>query len=319
MANSAFFKSARVYRLTGPVPAVITAPNGAEDTLWERRFSPLEGSMVAQSFGWVPVDTDVLEGGPLAYFPSDDNDAFMVRLRVESRVLPSAVIKKELAERAHQVAEQQGYAVGRRQMRDLRETVIDDLMPKAFTTYAHIRALVDPENKLLFIEATSDSKCDVMISFLIRTFDGLGIGPLRMNTAPTAAMNEWLLGEEPDGFTIDNDGAKFGDSPAHGGVVSYKNVDAVEQAKWNIRDSRNCTQLAMTWTDRISFTLDSKFTLRSITPLDTYSEGAERSEDKEEQFQSEAFIFATDIVQLIIDLIEAMGGTDDGDDPAAGL
>jgi len=109
---------------------------------------------------------------------------FLICLGFEHRLLPSAVVKQEADERAEELAEQQGYKLGRKQMKELREQVTQELLPRAFTRRRRMFAWIDPVNGWLVVDAGSQSKAEDMLEQLRQTLDSLPLTLLRTEQSP---------------------------------------------------------------------------------------------------------------------------------------
>ena len=109
------------------------------------------GSQDMESRGWLsPVGSDVLVhavGGQ-----------WLIALGFEHRLLPAAVVRQEADERAVEIAENQGFRLGRKQMKELREQVATELMPRAFTRRSTLRAWIDPVGGWLVVDASSPAR-----------------------------------------------------------------------------------------------------------------------------------------------------------------
>jgi recombination associated protein RdgC len=155
-----WFKNLQVYRL--PANWDMSAER-LEEQLAKKPFHPC-GSQDMESRGWLsPLGNEVLVhavGGQ-----------WLVCLGFEHRLLPSAVVKQEADERAEELAEQQGYKLGRKQLKELREQVTQELMPRAFTRRRRMFAWIDPINGWLVVDAASQSKAEDMLEQLRHTLD----------------------------------------------------------------------------------------------------------------------------------------------------
>jgi len=128
-----YFKNAQVYRLAKGWSMSLEA---LAEQLGKKVFHPC-GSQDMESRGWVsPNKTEarvVSVGGQ-----------WLVALGFEHRMLPSAVIKQETEERAEAMAEQQGYKLGKKQLKELKEAIMQELLPRAFTKRSTMYAWIDP-------------------------------------------------------------------------------------------------------------------------------------------------------------------------------
>src|SRR5690606_11468422 len=108
--------------------------------------------------------------------------------------------------KAQEIEEQQGYKPGRKQMREIKEAVTDELLPRAFSLWRDTRVWINPARQLLVIDAASSAKCDEVMQLLNKSLDRLGARGLQTKESPSAVMTGWLADDAgPDGFTIDQD------------------------------------------------------------------------------------------------------------------
>ncbi len=185
------------------------------------------------------------------------------------KLLPASVVNQVAKSRAQEAEERQGYKPGRKQMKDIKEAVTDELIPKAFSIFRDTRVWIDPVNRWLLIDTTSAAKAEEVLALLSKSIDSFPLQPVQVPQSPAAAMTCWLAADEaPAGFTIDQDTElrATGDSRA---AIRYvrQSIEAAEVRK-HIDEGKQCTRLAMTWRDRISFVLTEALTLKRIAPLD---------------------------------------------------
>lgn len=258
-------------------------------------------SVQSQSIGWVPA----LEEGALAHVVGGQ---ILLTLRVEKKLLPASVVNQVAKARAQEAEERQGYKPGRKQMREIKEAVTDELIPKAFSIFRDTRVWIDPVNHWLLIDTTSTAKAEEVIGVLSKSIDPFPLQVLQVPQSPAAAMTAWLAADEaPAGFSIDQDTElrATGDSRA---AIRYvrQSIEAAEVRK-HIEDGKQCTRLAMTWADRISFVLTETLALKRLTPLDVLKEGEGDAGDAAERFDSDFTMMAGELARLLADLVGALG------------
>jgi recombination associated protein RdgC len=77
----------------------------------------------------------------------------------------------------------------------------------------------------------------------------------------------------------------------------------------HITGGKQCTRLALTWANRVSFVLTESFTIKRISPVDVVSEGSEAApQNDEERFDADTIMMTGELAGLIDDLIEGLGG-----------
>ncbi len=280
---------------------------------WSLAVDELDAALAAQAFlpctsqqpasqGWVAPAND----GRLAYA---SNRQILLKLRTEKKLLPSSVINQVARERAAEIAEQQGFRCGRKQVKEIKEQVSDELLPRAFSLQSDTGVWIDTVNGWLVIDAASSARAEDAIKLLLKAIDKLPLSTLRTQRSPVASMTDWLLSDEPPhGFTIDQDLELR--SNAHGNATVRYVRHAVEpdEVRRHITQGKQCTRAALTWRDKVSFVLTESLALKRVAPLDVLKEGVEVSVGEEERFESDFQLMAGELAQMLDDLIAALGG-----------
>ena len=91
-------------------------------------------------------------------------------------------------------------------MKELKERVADELLPRAFSIRSNVWTWIDPVNGWLVVDAASPGKADEVIKLLLKAVDRMPLESLRVQKSPVAVMTAWLeMDEAPAGFTVDQD------------------------------------------------------------------------------------------------------------------
>ncbi|MGV8893163.1 MAG: recombination-associated protein RdgC [Burkholderiaceae bacterium] len=294
-----WFKNLQLYRLTLPVNLTSENLNLA---LAKLAFGP-STSMDLQNQGWAsPRDNDLLV--------HTVNGQFLIMLGTEKKLLPASVINQFCKAKAAELEEQQGFKPGRKQMRDLKEQVTDELLPRAFSIRRDTWAWIDPVNGWLVVDAASPTKADELLKPLLKVVNDIKLYSLRVVQSPVAAMTSWLVADEaPVGFTIDQDTElrSAGEDKAAVRYVSHT-IDP-EDVRRHIAAGKQCTRLALTWADRISFVLTESMAIKRVTALDVIKENSDsKMQNDEERFDSDFALMTGELNRMLSDLVAAMGG-----------
>ncbi|MDR0702384.1 MAG: recombination-associated protein RdgC [Azoarcus sp.] len=292
-----WFRNLQLYRLPGGWDI---APAELEARLMARPLQPC-GAQDMVSNGWVsPRGDDALL--------RTVGRQWLIALGVESRLLPAAVVRQEADERAAELAEQQGYKLGRKQMRDLCEQVTQELLPRAFTRRRRIHAWIDPVGGWLGIDASSQARAEEALEHLRKTFDHFPLALLRTAHSPASAMADWLAGEAPANFTIDQD-CELRSASEEKATVRYAHhpLDGGE-IKDHLTAGKMPTKLALTFHDRVSFVLTDKLELKRLDFLDVVREELGSEDDAEALFDAEFALMTGELAHLVPALLEALGG-----------
>ena len=259
------------------------------------------------SRGWVSPRRD----GALVY---SQGRQWMIALSVEQRLLPSSVVNDEVRERAELIEAQQGYAPGRKQLKELRERVTEELMPRAFTRRRTTYVWLDPQAGWFCVNAGSPAKAEEVIEHLRHCLDDFPLTMLHTQISPQSAMADWLAGgDAPGAFTIDRDCElkAVGEEKAAVRYVRHPlDGDGISgEIKAHLASGKLPTKLALTWDDRISFVLGEKLEIKRLAFLDLLKEEAEKSaEHADEQFDADFALMTGELARFLPQLVEALGG-----------
>jgi len=293
-----WFKNLTVFRLPKNYAITVEALHAF---LTRMQFSDC-GSSDDCSSGFVPP----VEKGLLAHCV---NHQFLLKFMTAKKLLPSSVVNQVLKARADELEEQQGFYPGRKALKDLKERITDELLPRAFTVQSSVSVWIDPVNGWLVMDTTSSTKADDIIKHLLKSIDTFPIESLRSKTAPQTAMTDWLAGNEaPKGFTIDQDA----DLRAHTedkATVRYlrQSIDP-DDVQRHIAAGKHCTKLAMTWDDRISFILTDSLVIKRIKPLDILAESKQDVKDDQERFDADFLLMTAELNKMLDDIVYSLGG-----------
>lgn len=293
-----WFKNLLVYRLA---PDIQIKSDDLEAKLRENTLQPC-GSFEMESRGWVsPRASD-------RYLHSLERQ-WLIQYGANQKLLPGAVVTQVAKERAAKLAEKQEHPVGRKQMRDIRERVLEELMPKALSRRRTLSAWIDPVNGWLVVDTAAAKKADELLESLIATDVVIGVKPLETKQSPSAQMTLWLSsGTVPAPFTIDQD-LELRASGESRATVRYVNHPLEgREIREHITAGKVATRLALTWKNRISFVLTEQMQIKRVAFLDMLKEEtANQAEDAEEQFDIDFALMTGELAALLTDLVKALG------------
>ncbi|MBB5610373.1 recombination associated protein RdgC [Janthinobacterium sp. S3M3] len=301
-----FFKNLQIYRI--PARWAMTAAV-LEQALAPQQFTPAT-SMDLVRQGWAAPRG---AGAPLVHAVGGQ---FLLQLKTEKKLLPSTVVNQVAAARALEMEEAQGFAPGKKAMKELKERVTDELLPRAFAILSTTAVWIDPVNGWLVVDAASPAKADEVIKLLLKSVDKLPLESLRVMRSPVGAMTEWLQADEsPSGFTVDQDAIMRATGESKAQVAYKRHTLEADDIRRHIAAGKQCTRLAMTWSDKISFVLDESLAIKSVKALDILRECA-IGEAADERFDSDFTLMTGELAKMLSDLVEALGGEADVEKPA---
>ena len=145
------FKNVMAYRI-GPnwnatVPEIETA-------LSANRFTECTPGQ-DKSVGW--TEPRNVSHGPLL---ESVGGQWIAKLLIETKVVPSSVVKRKAEIQAQDIEAQTGRKPGKKETREMREDILHSLLPQAFAKQGAVMVWINPKERLLAIDAGSAGKAD---------------------------------------------------------------------------------------------------------------------------------------------------------------
>lgn len=292
------FSNATIYRIT--VDPALHTIEMLNEALQKLAFIPC-GPTQESSFGWVPPRGE--EHGPML---ESVGGQWIARFMVETRSVPASAVKRKVDERCKQIEENTGRKPGKKEKRELKDDVLHELLPHAFTKIGAVAVWIDPAKGLMVLDTPSVSRGDDVVTALVKSVEGFSFTLLNTQTEPSAAMAVWLSEQEPPhGFTVDRE-VELRATDESKAVVRYaKHPLDIDEVRGHIANGKRPTRLALTWEDRVSFELTEGFALRKIKFLEGVGE---KTGPKADDFDADIAISTGELSGLIADLVEALGG-----------
>jgi recombination associated protein RdgC len=256
-----------------------------------------------QSKGWV-FSSD------LERYVHTVNGQHLIALGVDQKLLPGSIIRQVATERAKEMAKEQGYPVGRRQMRELKMRVTEELRGRALTRKRVTHAWIDPINGWLVVNASSEGKAEELVETLRDTLGSLQVTLLETERSASATLTSWLmLGDAPLTFTIDDDAELQAADQSKPTIRYVRHPLDGKEIRAQLQGGMYATRLGLTWKDRISFVLNEKLHVKKLDFLliekDKPEDGA--STNPAEQFDIDFTLMTGELNALLSDLATVLG------------
>ena len=292
-----------VYRI---VPQWQVGLEQVEEALGKALFMEC-GATQERSAGFVPPRGEL--HGPLA---ESVGGQWVLRFMVEAKVLPGSVLARRVQEKAERIEQETGRKPGKKETRELKEEARLDLLPMAFTKQSSTWVWIDPQACALVIDTSSQARADEVASSLVELLPpGFAVALLNTQTSPQAVMSSWLLdGDnlstyERWNFDIGRD-CELKSTGEEKAVVRYASHPLdIQEVLDHINAGLLPTRLALTWDDRVSFTLTQQLQVKGIRFLDSVFESQQADEGG---FDADVAIATGELGKLIPDLVTALDG-----------
>ncbi|HET7792914.1 MAG TPA: recombination-associated protein RdgC [Rhizobacter sp.] len=296
------FKNALLYRI-GPWEPPSSAE--IERRLDAGRFVEC-GASQPESAGWVEP-----RGEKNAALMEGVGGQLILKLCVERKAVPSQVVKTQLEAQLDKVEADTGRRPKGKKAKELKEDIVNGLLPRAFPKRSTTLVWIDPRARLVLVGAGSVKASDRIVSMLVDLLGGgITLTLLQTELSPATAMAEWLKTREaPAGFSIDRE-CELKQPDSEKSTVRYaRHTLDIDEVGEHITQGKLPTSLAMTWNGRVSFVLNEAGAIKKIKLLDVALEGAGSTAGKDDNgFDADVAITTGELGQLIPQLIDALGG-----------
>ena len=297
-----WFRNLQIYLLSTPFE--LTAEALHEKLLG--RPSRKCGTLEVSTHGWEPPLGR--HGKLLVHAVSH---CTMICMRHEQKILPAAVVNQQLTQRIADLEEAGGRKIRRRERGEIKDEILLDMLPKAFTKTVLTYAYIDHRNAWLLIDSASRKRAEELITLLRETLGSLPLRPLEVNNAPVRAMTDWLQHKRlPPAFAVGDECELRGPAEA-GGVVRCRHQDLEgSEIAAHLKAGKEVVRMSMEWREKVGFVLTAELALKRLKFPDLIQEAAAENggEDHATRFDVEFALMSLELERFINSLIKLFGG-----------
>jgi len=297
-----WFKNLQLYRFTQPFTL------DPEELDRQLALKPFTGcnSQDRISLGWTaPLN---LPDAPMVHAA---NGCLMLCLQRQEKVLPAAVVNEFLEDRIEEIKQQEDRRPGRKEKIELKEQIIFELLPRAFTRSRKLFAYIDTRQQLLVINSAAAKQAEEFIVTLRDTIDTLPVVPLKSHGEPSQLMTRWLAdSENPGQFAIGGE-CELQDRSDSASVVKCKNIDLQsDEVKSHVANGMIARKLELIWDGGIEFVADENLAIKRLRFDDVIMDQLEgvNTESAADQFDADFASMTAEFERFIPALVEAFGG-----------
>lgn len=294
-----FFKNIHFYRFEDAFNKTSVQLNEA----LEKRKARSCGAMELACEGWSePLG---LDGQTLVH---ETNGKLMFCLHREDKILPASLVRERMDEKVLQIEQEQARSVSRKEKMDIKDLIIQELLPRAFVKTSNTFAYIDPENSWLIVNASGAKKAEELVELLRKTLGTLNVVLPQTTISPEVMMTQWLISKEPifGGFEVEDE-VELRSSGEFESVIRCKHVDlSSQEVLAHVSTGKRVHRLAMNWQDRISFVLHDDLSIHRLRYNTELIEDFDAGGDDIAQFDADFAIMSAELSEFIQTLLESL-------------
>jgi len=193
----------------------------------------------------------------------------LVCLASIDRILPPGAIDEALDERLAQYLEREGKAPNGKERRRLKDELVFEMIPRAFSKRSYLYAFFDLDTGTLVVDTSSRKAAERVVSAVRLALGSFPAKPLNIERMPRQILTSWLAGEAPPESLSIGDEAVLKDPVERGAIIKAQRQDLVsEEISHHLQAGKQCAAIGLVYADRASFVLDESLAVKKLKFLD---------------------------------------------------
>lgn len=298
-----WFKNLILYRFTQSFELTV---DELEKKLKQKRFKSC-GSQDVSTYGWVPP-----LGKHSDSLTHSANGFIMITARKEEKILPSSVIRDALEEKIELIEQEQDRQVFSKEKKALKDDIMMELLPKAFTRSQNIFAYIDPAEGWMVVDASSFKKAEELTSCLRECIGSLPVVNPPLKNMPSFYMTDWLAQKQPLPVALTlGEECELREPGDDGGQVKVSKQELIsEETDVHLQAGKQVSKLALMWDNALTFVLGDDLVIRKLKFTDVIQDQLDEvdADSAAEQFDADFAVMTATQQKFIGELMEALGG-----------
>lgn len=252
-----WFKNAIIYQFNNDT---LLNKDAIEKAIKSHLFMPC-GNLDITKMGWVSPYHDNNQNDLIV----DMQGHLLLRIKKETKILPAPVIKQTLLEKIDKQEQALSRKLTKNEKASLKDEVMIDLMPRAFSKYNHYWLWIDTENKRIVVDCSSFKQAEDILAILRKQLGALALTPLSIDKPLEQIMTTWVKEKLNFPPFILGDQAELKDPLEGNGIISCKNQEITsDEMRVHFDSGKWITKMKIVDERGVNFIVNSDLTFKRI-------------------------------------------------------
>lgn len=297
-----WFKNLLIYRFSSPFSLDLET---LESQLEEQAFTPC-GKRDTSKYGWVSPMGEHSE-----LLSHSANGKTLLCTRREEKIIPASVIRERVEEKAAEIEAREDRKLFRKEKESLKEEVMFDCLPQAFTRSSKTYAYIDPKNGWFIVDASSAKKAEDLCSLLRDSLGSLPVIPVQTSESPSVIMTSWLRGEDAPAKLDILDECEMREPGEDGSIIRCKRQDLFgDEVGSHLDNGKLVHKLAVDWNEQLKLLLNDDLSVKRLKFCEALLTEAEDagSEDPAAKLDADFALMSATLTDFLPQLLNYFGG-----------
>lgn len=287
------FKQLKIYRLQQPIDL---SAEKLHELLQTQVFHPC-GALEPSRIGWISPLPRQVKSEQLAY---QQDDFVLFCAQEQQKLLPPSIVNELLQERVDEIEQHQVKAVGRKQKKELKEALIEELLPRAFAKNTRYYGYFDQKRQLLILDVASQNKAEQITELLRQSLGSLPIVPLHKGQQFNHVLTGWLRDQKLPEALLSGQKCEMFDPDEGGGIIRCSKQELNSpQIRAHLENGKLVSKLELIWDGKLEFVLQDNLMIKSLKYTDILKDQTESHEDIMAQFDIDFQLMTQSYAQLL--------------------
>lgn len=226
------------------------------------RMKPI-GPLEFTSSGFV----DVIPGELTAPIRGNGFDGLLLAFGETQKIIPASAVNEVWDARLKEIEEREGRRLGGRERKRVKDDLLHELLPRAFTKTSRTFAFIFPDRGLLAVGSATARAVDGVVSEIRSVLGSFPALPVNAEVAPRQVLTGWVDGSGTlEEFDLSlGAGAKLVDPVEGGASVTLKDQELIcDEVEKHLEAGKQVKSLDLVHGDRSRFTLGEDLVLRKF-------------------------------------------------------